>query len=224
MLNLQFISQWLNGVAALEISTGLAPWLVILAVMVYGLVHSWLASLGFKARTHRWLGSFSERVYRLVYNIFAGLTLLPVLALPAILPDRDIYTIPFPWALLTLAIQGLAGLALIAGLLQTGIWSFLGLRQLVSPAGEQPSQLVISGLYRWVRHPLYTAGLIFIWLTPRMTYNSLALILGLSIYLVIGALFEERKLVEEYGEAYERYRQNTPMLIPDLTRRHSPDW
>ena len=77
MLNLQFISQWLNGVAALEISTGLAPWLVILAVMVYGLVHSWLASLGFKARTHRWLGSFSERVYRLAYNIFAGLTLLP---------------------------------------------------------------------------------------------------------------------------------------------------
>jgi len=223
MLNLQFISQWLNGVAALEISTGLAPLLVFLAVMVYGLAHSWLASLGFKARTRRWLGSFSERVYRLTYNIFAGLTLLPVLALPVLLPDRDIYTIPFPWALLTLAIQGLAGLALIAGLLQTGIWSFLGLRQLVSPAGGQPSELVVSGLYRWVRHPLYSAGLVFIWLTPRMTYNSLALILGLSIYLVIGAFFEERKLVQEYGDAYERYRRNTPMLIPGPTRKNYPD-
>jgi methanethiol S-methyltransferase len=222
MMELQIIPQLLNRATVQVISAGSAPWLVFLAVMVYGLVHSLLASLGVKARFRRWLGSFSDRVYRLAYNIFAGLTLLPVLALPAVLPDRGIYTIPFPWALLTLAIQGLAALVLVAGLLQTGIWSFLGLRQLVSPAEEEPAELVVSGLYRWVRHPLYAAGLVFIWLTPRMTYNSLALILGLSIYLAVGALFEERKLVKEYGSAYERYRQNTPMLFPGLTRKHSP--
>jgi len=205
------------------LTPGSAPWLILLAVLLYGLIHSWLASLGIKALVRRWLGAFSERVYRLAYNIFAGLTLLPVLALPAILPDRGIYTIPFPWALLTLAIQGLAALALVAGLLQTGVWSFLGLRQLLSPLDGEPSELVVSGLYRWVRHPLYAAGLVFIWLTPRMTYNSLALILGLSIYLVIGAFFEERKLVRDYGSAYERYRRNTPMLIPGLIRKHSAD-
>lgn len=222
-MDIQIIFQPLNRAAAALITPGSAPWLVFLAVLLYGLVHSLLASLGVKDLVRRWLGAFSERVYRLVYNIFAGLTLLPVLALPAILPDRDIYTIPFPWALLTLAIQGLAALALVAGLLQTGVWSFLGLRQLISPVEGEPSELVVSGLYRWVRHPLYAAGLVFIWLTPRMTYNSLALILGLSVYLVIGALFEERKLVREYGGAYERYRRNTPMLIPGLVRKHSTD-
>lgn len=220
-MDVQIIYQSLNRAATL-VTPGSAPWLVFLAVLVYGLVHSLLASLGVKALVRRRLGALSDRVYRLAYNIFAAITLLPVLALPALLSDRDIYTIPFPWALITLVIQGLAALALVAGLLQTGVWSFLGLRQLVSSSGEEPSELVVSGLYRWVRHPLYAAGLVFIWLTPRMTYNSLALILGLSIYLVIGALFEERKLIQEYGSAYERYRQHTPMLIPVLIRKDFP--
>jgi protein-S-isoprenylcysteine O-methyltransferase Ste14 len=35
---------------------------------------------------------------------------------------------------------------------------------------------------------------------------------------VIGALLEERKLVEQFGAAYEDYRRRTPMLIPFLKR------
>ena len=67
---------------------------------------------------------------------------------------------------------------------------------------------------RWVRHPLYTVGLIFIWLLTEMTVNRLALNIGLSLYLVVGALYEERKLVLEFGQAYQEYREQTPMLIP----------
>jgi protein-S-isoprenylcysteine O-methyltransferase Ste14 len=68
-----------------------------------------------------------------------------------------------------------------------------------------------------VRHPLYTAGLVFIWLAPVMTWNSLVFNLGLSLYLVIGALFEERKLVHQYGQAYLDYKSRTPMLIPGIS-------
>jgi protein-S-isoprenylcysteine O-methyltransferase Ste14 len=49
-----------------------------------------------------------------------------------------------------------------------------------------------------------------------MSYNLLALILGLSIYILVGAYFEERKLLVEFGDAYSEYRQRTPMLIPGL--------
>ena len=210
-------------------STGgpiLAPLLILLAVLVYGLVHSLLASLGAKALARRWLGPQVERFYRLAYNLFAFLSLLPVLALPAFLPDRLIYVIPLPWSLLTLGIQALALLALAAGLLQTGAGSFLGLRQLVeTPGGLAPggeaSRLVVAGLYRWVRHPLYSAGLVFIWLIPRMSVNLLALNLGLSLYLVAGALFEERKLSQAFGQSYASYRQRTPMLVPGLKRGRS---
>jgi protein-S-isoprenylcysteine O-methyltransferase Ste14 len=65
-----------------------------------------------------------------------------------------------------------------------------------------------------MRHPLYTAGLIIIWLAPVMNTNLLALNAGLSIYLVLGAHVEESKLVHEFGETYEDYRRRTPMFIP----------
>ena len=141
-----------------------------------------------------------------------------MLALPALLTDKGLYSIPSPWIYLTLAGQLLAVVALVIGLLQTGVWSFLGLRQLIRSA-EGPYTFNVTGLYRYVRHPLYTAGLVFIWLTPVMTFNLLALNLGLTIYLVVGAMFEERKLRREFGEAYARYQDRTPMLVPGLIRR-----
>lgn len=192
-------------------------WLVLLAVLAYGGVHSLLASLWVKARARRWFGVLADRTYRLVYNAIAVISFLPVLALVGLLPDHTLYSISFPWVLVTSAGQLAAVAALMLGLWQTGVWSFLGFRQLVQPvAAGEPARLVMKGLYRWVRHPLYTAGLVFIWLTPVMTVNVLALNLGLSIYIVVGALFEERKLLYEYGQAYADYRRSTPMLIPGL--------
>jgi protein-S-isoprenylcysteine O-methyltransferase Ste14 len=100
-----------------------------------------------------------QRTYRLLYNLFAVVSFLPILALAAMLPDQRLYAIPSPWVVISLAGQVLAVLALLAGVLQTGVWAFLGVQQLLQPASDQPPRLVVRGLYRWVRHPLYTAGL-----------------------------------------------------------------
>jgi protein-S-isoprenylcysteine O-methyltransferase Ste14 len=192
-------------------------WIVLFAVLVYGGVHSFLASLWVKARARHWFGALADRAYRLLYNVIAVVSFLPVLALAGLLPDRTLYSIPFPWILATSVGQLAAIAALLLGLLQTDVWSFLGFRQLVqSETAGEPARLVLKGLYRWVRHPLYTAGLVFIWLTPVMTVNVLAMNVGLTIYIIVGALFEERKLLHEYGQAYADYRRCTPMLIPGL--------
>lgn len=190
--------------------------IVFSVVLLYGILHSVLATKRAKQLARAWGGEYAPRTFRLFYNLFATVTLLPVLALPAMLPDQLLYEIPYPWTLLTSALQLLAVLALGAGVLQTGFWSFLGVRQLMMDKEDKPAHLVVSGLYSRVRHPLYTAGLIFIWLIPRMSVNFLALNLGLSLYLILGAMWEERKLVAEYGEAYVRYREQTPMFLPGL--------
>ena len=190
---------------------------ILLAVLFYGLVHSWLASLGLKAWAVRRFGAWAQRSYRFLYNLFAVVSFLPLLALVATLPDRELYGIPHPWTFLALLAQGLAGVILLLGVLQTGLSSFLGLRQLYSDNQPEQSKLVVSGFYRWVRHPLYTAGLVFIWLLPLMSCNILALNLGLTGYILIGAWLEERKLLHEYGQEYADYARRTPMLVPDLT-------
>jgi len=71
-------------------------------------------------------------------------------------------------------------------------------------------------LYRVVRHPLYTFSLLFIWLSPSVSQNSLTVYIGATLYTLIGAYFEERKLLREFGEAYAIYKNTTPMLIPGL--------
>jgi methanethiol S-methyltransferase len=201
------------------VNVGASPWIILFAVLLYGVIHSWLASHQAKALARGWFGQAAERGYRLAYNLFAGITLLPVLALPVLLPDRQIYALQAPWIYAALIVQGLALIALVIGLWQTGVWSFLGVEQLFQPQPNVNAKLVVRGLYRWVRHPLYTAGLAFIWFSPVMTANLLALNLGLTAYILIGAQFEERKLRREFGEAYAEYQRRTPMLVPGLRVR-----
>ena len=188
--------------------------LVLLAALAYGLLHSLLASQKTKTSVSHRFGPHSDRWYRLAYNFIAIITLLPILFLPIVLPDKEIYAIQYPWLYLTVFVQLMAIVVLVIGLRQTGIFSFLGLRQLLRTVDDTPTHLVKEGLYRYVRHPLYTAGLVLIWLIPYLTWNLLALILGLTVYIVIGAHYEERKLGREFGEAYAEYRRQTPMFVP----------
>jgi protein-S-isoprenylcysteine O-methyltransferase Ste14 len=117
---------------------------------------------------------------------------------------------------MTMVLQGLAVIGLMVGIRQTGVGDFTGLSQLLNPSSAAPHRMVTSGLYAWVRHPLYFFGLVFIWLTPVLTWNILALNTGATVYLFTGAWFEERKLLVEFGERYAVYRQKTAMMIPGL--------
>ncbi len=191
-------------------------WLV-LTIALWGALHSWMASLGFKAALRRIFGDAASRYYRLTYNAASVLSFLPVLVLTSLLPDRRLYTIPPPWLYLMLAGQLASIVCILLALFQVDAASFLGLRQVLQ--GEQPSVLVTNGFYRWVRHPLYLFGLLIIWLTPFLTLNMLIVYLALTLYIILGATFEERKLQREFGSAYADYKARTPMIIPLPWRR-----
>lgn len=189
--------------------------IIILAVTLYGVFHSWLASNAVKTYSKRLLGANSNRYCRLIYNFIAVISLLPVLPLVVLLPDQNLYLVRTPWMYLFMAGQIVAVIGLLIGLWQTGINDFLGFSQLYGVPNQLKSEtMVASGLYRCVRHPLYTAGLIFIWLMPVMTSNLFTLNLCLTLYIIVGIYFEERKLVRDFGDSYASYRRSTPMLIP----------
>ncbi|MBN2388911.1 MAG: isoprenylcysteine carboxylmethyltransferase family protein [Anaerolineales bacterium] len=189
---------------------------ILLTVLGWGFLHSLLASLPAKDFFRRRLGAGFMRFYRLAYNLFAGFSFLPVLALTALTPDRQLYLVPLPWSGLMAFGMLLAVAAMVAGFLQSDPWEFLGLRQVAGSLSVRGGELIVTGLYRHVRHPLYTAGLAFIWLMPIMTANVLAVNVALTIYIVVGAYLEERKLLGEFGQAYTDYSTVTPMLIPFL--------
>ncbi|HUI88087.1 MAG TPA: isoprenylcysteine carboxylmethyltransferase family protein [Anaerolineales bacterium] len=193
----------------------MALFFMISGFALWGLSHSLLASLAWKDFFRKMFGDGVRRVYRLGFNIFSVLTLLPVLWLMWIPPSPVLYLVPAPWKYLMLVGQAIAAFLLLYGVLQTDILSFIGLRQLFD-AEDRTHAFVTNGLYRFVRHPLYGAGLLFLWLTPTMTINRLTVYGCATIYILIGAHFEERKLLREFGTAYAEYKALTPMIIPGL--------
>ena len=188
-------------------------WLIF-SVAVWGVVHSWMASLRFKESLRRILGSGGVKFYRLFYNVFSVISIAPIFYLMIVLPDKDFYQIPTPWSTMMLVGQGLTALLLIVAVLQTDVLAFVGLRQLFED--EKPGRLVTRGFYRIVRHPLYTFGLLTLWLSSSMSLNAFIIYVGLTIYILVGIYFEERKLLREFGQAYADYQSTTPMLIPGL--------
>ncbi|MCJ7700261.1 MAG: isoprenylcysteine carboxylmethyltransferase family protein [Anaerolineales bacterium] len=192
---------------------------LILATLLYSAIHSLTASNPVKERVFKRFGPAARRWYRLGYNLWAGVSFLPILWLLVSLADQVVYVLPMPWALLAAGGQLAGALLILVGIRQTGGLSFLGIRQLASPERpEVETALIQTGLYAWVRHPLYTAGLVVIWFMPIMTRNMLTLSLVLSLYLVVGARLEEKRLLQAYGEAYVEYQQKVPLLLPRLRK------
>lgn len=190
--------------------------LILLSIAVYGVIHSILAGLSFKSWVRGKVGEQTyHRFYRLFFSLQAAILFLPVLLLVSILPDQTLYRISMPWVLLTSFIQVLAVGFMIHSVMLTGAMRFVGLQQALDPvSAEHNLPLVRRGLYRYVRHPLYTCTFLVIWLVPVMSWNVLALNIGVTLYTLIGAYFEERKLVQEFGATYEGYRKNTPFIVP----------
>lgn len=190
-----------------------SPLFVFFSFALYGVLHSFLASRIAKDWARRQLGQGAfDRTYRLFFNFVSVAALIPVLLLAARLPDRPLYSAPAALRPFMLAGQVAAVLILAAALNRTDALDFAGLRQLGDQATSPP--LVTSGVYRHVRHPLYTGSMLFLWLIPEVSVNFFALNVALTLYFVIGAMFEERKLERYFGKAYADYKARTPMFLP----------
>jgi len=76
-------------------------------------------------------------------------------------------------------------------------------------------ELVISGPYRLVRHPIYSGVLCAgIGTAVALSWAWLVAIALAGIYFVYSATVEERNLTEQFPESYPLYRRSTKMLIP----------
>lgn len=79
-------------------------------------------------------------------------------------------------------------------------------------------ELKTSGLYRYVRHPIYLGWLLVVWAAPTMTVTHLVFAAGMTIYMLVGIHLEERDLATELAE-YEQYKRKVPMLLPSWRKR-----
>ncbi len=189
--------------------------IITLVFVVWAVLHSIPADYRVKTWFRSRFGDQAYRWYRLGYNIFATLSFIPVFLAYAALPDRPLWSAPPPWRWLMLAVQGIGLIGLIGAVFHTHVGEFAGVAQLrpgYDPDHKEPMRL--TGLYCMVRHPIYFFGLLLVWFSPDITLNSLAFAILATLYFYFGAKHEETGLRQEFGPAYDAYRQRVPMLIP----------
>lgn len=83
-------------------------------------------------------------------------------------------------------------------------------------AFEKTSALVTSGIYGYIRHPLYSSLLLLAWgVFFKAPYGwGIPLVLGATIFLVLTAKADEAECIRFFGSAYSEYMKRTRMFIP----------
>jgi len=190
--------------AALSVDAGLC--------LAFFAQHSGMVRKSFRLRLARvvppeWHGA--------LYAIVAGIVLLTLVLLwqetgSALHPPSAV-----SWLLRA------AGLAALGGV----VWAVRALPSL-DPFGiepvvhrqrgtePRPQRVTVRGPYRWVRHPTYFFALVLIWSYPYLTADRLLFNLLWTTWIWVGAVLEERDLVEAFGDSYRHYQRSVPILIP----------
>lgn len=180
------------------------------AWLAFGLAHSLTAG----ATRRSGLGRLFGRGHRLAFNLLAIVELGAVLAVGQVVGrDARALVLPLPVTMLQFAMLG-AGIVFGAMALQSyRPGPFVGIAQLRGEEEDHAQPLVVGGLHRWVRHPLYSALLLLVWGAARDEL-WLATAIWASLYLFWGSVIEERRLVTRYGQAYAAYRARVPRFVP----------
>ncbi len=83
---------------------------------------------------------------------------------------------------------------------------------------EKTTKLVTGGIYKYIRHPLYSSLFLLNWGTflKRPTFLTIFLAIIATIFLIGTAKADERECTHIFGLDYQEYMQHTKMFIPYL--------
>jgi methanethiol S-methyltransferase len=177
-------------------------------------VHSVLAATSVKNFFKKILGKYF-RYYRLAYSIFATITLCWLLFYQYSFQSPILLHSSFLKYFSSIFLL-LPGLIIMFISIKKYFLLLSGIRSVFE--ATPPVELKVEGIHRFVRHPLYSGTILFVWglffIFPML--NNLIAVVLLTGYVLIGIGFEEKKLIKEFGRKYETYIADVPMLIPNF--------
>lgn len=194
--------------------------LIIFLFSLFGLLHSFMASNKVKKFLTAELGGLIA-FYRLVYILFS---LLLFYLIYVLVPDNytTVYDLNPPFDIIILVPQfiGLAGF--LWTLKYFCVKEFLGLNQIIRWYNHEYNTidldehltLRIAGPYKYCRHPLYFFSIVFLLFRPEMDLNYLTFLICITGYFYAGSFYEEKKLIEKFGEEYKNYQKKVPRILP----------
>lgn len=202
------IDDGVGGSAALAVAVDLA------LVTAFSLQHSVMARPWFK-RT--WTRIAPASIERSTYVLASSVILTVLLWQWRPLPDA-VWSVDPAWARVALwALFGAGWAVVVASTYLIGHYDMFGLKQVLARWQQRPyvePSFKVPGLYKLVRHPLYVGFLLAFWSAPDMSAGRLLFAGATTAYILAAVRFEERDLVDQLGEPYARYAEETPRFVP----------
>lgn len=194
--------------------------IIVFLFFLFSVSHTWMASLKVKKNLAEKLGN-RIAFYRLFYNL-SSLLLFAFFFIVSPRPDVIIYDLHYPYDIITFALQVLSFFGLIWSVSQTDLKEFAGLSQVIRFINgkyrtedlDEKQIFRKSGAFRFVRHPVYLFSILFLGLRPSMDLFYFVMFACIVIYFYVGSIYEERKLVQIFGDEYREYQKSVPRLIP----------
>lgn len=202
-------------------SLGWATMFDIALIAMFGLQHSIMARPSFKAV---WTKIVPVPIERSTY-VWASNIVTAVLMLQWRAVDVNVWNVTTPELRLVLWAVFAAGWLMVPAVsLLINHFDLFGSRQVylyLKDLENKPLPFRTPSLYSRMRHPLYVGWIIAFWATPTMTLGHLLFATGMTSYILIAIVFEERNLITQFGPQYEEYRRQVPMFVPWRTGRRA---
>ncbi len=194
--------------------------LIVFLFFLFGVAHTFLASTKIKIAIVQKLGT-KIAFYRLFYNISSLAIFISIYSV-APKPDIIVYDLQYPFDIITFVLQAASLIGLLWATRLMDLKEFTGISQIerylrneykVEDLDERQT-LKIEGAFKFVRHPIYFFSILFLGLRPTMSLFYLIMFVTIIIYFYVGSTYEEKKLIERFGDEYRQYQKKVPRLFP----------
>lgn len=189
-------------------------------ILLFAVQHSVMARPAFKKV---WTKVIPPHLERSTYVLMTSLVLIVIFwqwrPMSFLLWDSDSAT----WYRVAYGLNLVGFYLLVAATFMTNHFDLFGLRQVwLNFRGREYTHppFRVRWLYRYVRHPIYLGVLLMLWATPHMSVGHALFATGMTIYIFIGARYEERDMLKHAGDAYREYKEKVPMVFPVPGRSH----
>jgi protein-S-isoprenylcysteine O-methyltransferase Ste14 len=142
--------------------------------------------------------------------------------IPYLIVSRGSDSVAGPWT--PLHLLSLVTMVVGAAILVRCIWDFAAKGRGTLAPIDPPKQLVVQGLYRYVRNPMYL-GVLLLLLGQSAFFQSVALVQYTVAWFIVVNLFvvlyEEPSLRRRFGDSYERYFRSVHRWLPTRPARRA---
>ena len=156
--------------------------------------------------------------FRISYNIFALVTFILISRYKPIVDEEILFSFSGNWHIVQIALLIISVLFFVLGTKNYNMMQFIGVTQLTQKNTAQgigeAGSFNQSGILQYTRHPWYVAIFILLWFGYiDLVYSKLIFNTVFSLYLIVGTILEEQKLVAEFGDEYKSFQQRVPMFL-----------